>query len=136
MKQSPGIDTFALCASPFAAPFVLALFGLVGSIGQSKGTLSSLLFWQLLLAVEWAPIYLAVSLPIGWLLWRLLPALCSSKKSFLLPLLVAVCTFSVVANARFLGISSVGPLEPEVFTFLVGVLLNAVTFIWLYCRVP
>jgi hypothetical protein len=136
MEKPAGIDAFALCASPFAAPSVLALFGLMGSIGQSKGTLFSILFWQVLLAVQWAPIYLAVSLPLGWLLWRVLPTICSSKQSFLLPLLVAVCAFSLVANLRFLGVTAVGPLEPEIFTFLVGVILNAIAFIWLHRRVP
>lgn len=136
MEQPAGIDTFALFASPFAAPAALALFGLISSIGHSRETLFSLLFWQVLLAIEWAPFYLAVSLPLGWLLWRLLPAVCSSKQSFLPPLLVAVCVFSLVANARFFSITTVWPLEPEIFTFLVGVLLNVAAFIWLHRRAP
>ncbi len=89
----------------------------------------------MVLAVESTPVYLAVSLPLGWLLWRVLPAFCSSKRSFLPPLLVAVGVFALVANTPFLGIMAVGPLVPEVFTFLVGVLLNAAAFIWLHRRV-
>jgi hypothetical protein len=134
MEQPTKIEGFALCASPFSAPVVLALFGLAFSWGSSSAGFFSILFWQIVLAFEYSLLYLGVSLPIAWLLWRFFPSFCSSQRSIHAPLLVAVAVFAVSANARAFGILSVGPLEPETFSFILGVTLNAIAFVWLSRR--
>jgi len=137
MEQPSRIDGFALCASPFAAPAVLALFGLVFDSGSSNsGGIFSVLLWQAVLAFEYLPFYLGVSLPTAWLLWRLCPSFCSKQNSTTLPLLVAGTVFAFSANARALGCRAVGPLEPEAFSFIVGAVFNAIAFVSLSHRAP
>lgn len=134
MERPTEIDGFALCASPFAAPAILMLFGLASAFGSSKASLFALLFWQVALAFEYAPLYLAISLPLAWVLWRFFPALCFSQRPIVTPLLIAGVVFALSANARAFDIRMVGPFEPESFSFVVGVALNAFTFVWLHRR--
>ena len=90
MEQPTKIEGFALCASPFAAPVVLALFGLAFSWGSSNAGFFSILFWQILLAFEYSLLYLGVSLPIAWLLWRFFPSFCSNQRSIHAQLLLGM----------------------------------------------
>ena len=129
MRKSAEIDAFALCSSPFLAPAVLACFGLI-SAWSTKENFVSVLFWQIILVFEYAGAYLAISLPIAWLLWRFFPAFCIKQPPNIVPLLIVFAVFLVSANARFLGVTSVGPFEPEIFSFIIGVIMNAVAFVW------
>ncbi|EUJ10740.1 hypothetical protein Meth11DRAFT_1568 [Methylophilaceae bacterium 11] len=133
MRKSAEIDAFALCSSALVAPAVLVLFGLIGA-WSSKASFFSVIFWQVILAIECAGAYLAVSLPIAWLLWRLFPAFCTKQPPNVVPLLFAVGIFLISVNARFFGVTSVGPIEPEIFSFMVGVIMNAIAFVWLHRR--
>ena len=133
MRKSAEIDVFALCSSPFAAPAAIALFGLIGG-WSSKVSFLSILFWQTILAFEYTGAYLAVSLPMAWLLWRFFPVFCTKQPPNVVPLLFAIVVFLVSVNFRFFGVTSVGPFEPETFSFIVGVIMNAIVFVWLHRR--
>ena len=134
MEKSTQIGAFALCGSPLLAPGTLALFGLVSGAWSSKASFLSLLFWQVLLALEYAGIYLAVSLPIAWLLWRVFPGFCTKQPPNVVPLLITLVIFVISANARFFCVISVGQFEPEIFSFLIGMILNGTAFVWLHRR--
>ena len=134
MATPTKIDATAFCVSPCAAPAVLALLGLAFGWTSATAGYFSILFWQVLLAIEYAPLYFAASMPISWLLWRLLPSLCTSQRPIFALLLVAATVFAISANVRALGVLAIGPLEPETFSFIVGVVLNAITFIWISRR--
>lgn len=112
------------------APAALAFFGLIGA-WSAKASFVSALFWQVILAFEYTGAYLAISLPIAWLLWRFFPTFCIKQPPNIVPLLIVFVIFLVSANARFLGVTSVGPFEPEIFSFIIGVIMNAVAFVWL-----
>ena len=133
MRKSAEIDAFALCSGPFVAPAVLAFFGLIGA-WSTKVSFFSVLFWQVILAFEYAGAYLAVSLPVAWLLWHFFPAFCIKQPPNVVPLLIVFAAFLVSANARFFGVTSAGPFEPEIFSFIIGVIMNAVAFVWLHRR--
>jgi len=134
MGKPVEIDAFSLCASPLAAPAILATVGLAGAWTSSPGGVFSVLFWQAILAFEYAPIYYAISLPLAWAIWRAFPEVATTQKSVTVPLIIATLAFAASSNARAFGIRSVGPLEPETFSIFFGVVLNAIFFVWLARR--
>jgi hypothetical protein len=127
-------DAFALCASAFAAPIGLVASALVTWGQTPHASLSAVLFWQSILAVEFAAAYLALSLPVAWLLAKLFPIFCCRRKPNPYPMLLAAAALAFFANARFLGFDTVLATDPEIATFVIGLILNVTAFVWLNRR--
>ena len=130
MPKRLRIDPYALCASPFAAPVVLAAAGLLIGYSKSQAGFWSLLFWQGLYAFEFAPIFLVVTMPVSWLLSRFgfLPRV--RTRSLAISIVLAVVTVAIASNLPFFAPNLNNDMAVLIM-MLAGLGLNVLTFIWL-----
>lgn len=130
MANRPPIDNYALCASAFVAPGIIALVGLFGTWFQSSEPMPSflnLLFWQIMLAASYAPMLLVLSLPASWLVARFVFPRQFGVGAIRGTFGLGILAFSLVLQAPNNWRSTAG----EVFIVLCGVLLNTLAFVWL-----
>ena len=130
MGQPLRIDPYALCASPFAAPAVIAAVGNLLNYSNSKAGFLSILFWQCLYAFELAPFFLVVTIPVCWLLARFVTLPKVRTRSLAIRIALAGVSVAVASNIPFFA-HQINPDMAIFILFLVGAGFNVLTFIWL-----
>ena len=131
-SSKPGrlrIDAFALCSSAFAAPLLIALFGLLGLKEGKAISLTNLLFWQFLLAATLAPMFVVITWPLCWLVVRISYFAELAKSYVYVALSIFSAVFIAACNVPSISLQATFPGAAISWAF--GVLVNVSVFLLL-----